>query len=417
MSIPLKLITPPGSQRYDCTGCGDCCRGRFAIVITQADRDRIVGQGWTDEELGLHGKPIFTSSGADFQLAHRADGTCVFLTDDNRCRIHARHGEAAKPLACRLYPFTFVPLGKEVRVDVRFDCPATATSRGRPLAAHRPDLLELVKTAVPAQAAALPVPPLYDDVRLSWAQLGRITEAFEQVLLDVSLDITRRVAACIALADGLRHPGLGEMDGRKLRDFLDAAASEVQQSAVDDLLRRKPPLATERMALRQLAGLYGRLDHVGGKAQLGQRLNVSLRMLAGKGRVPAVRPGFPSVTFAELEMARGIPTEDAAQALERYLHVHLAGMGFFGRAFYGRSYLDGLNALLLTYPLVCWFARAFAASENRPALDAACVERALMIVDHQHGITPLLDIPSERYRTRFLCEPGTLRSLTIWYGS
>lgn len=407
---------PPGLQSYDCSGCGDCCRGRFAVVISQTDRERIVAQGWSDEELGLAGKALLTPSHEGFQLAHRADGACVFLSEDNRCRIHARYGEAAKPLACRLYPFSFVPLGNEARVDVRFDCPATAANRGRPITAHRPELLELVKQAVPEQASALPVPPLYDDVQLTWTQLCRITATFERVLLDVSLDLTRRIMACVNLVDILRHPRTAQA-GRKLDDFLDGAAAEVQEAAVHETMRRIAPSGPQRMAFRQLLGVYGRMDQVGQKAQVGRRLNVSLRMLAGKGRVPPIREGFPPVAFAAIENARGIPVGGAAQALERYLHVHLVSMGFFGRSFYQRSYLDGMNALLLTYPLVCWLARAFAVSDGLPEPDAACVERALMLVDHQHGITPLLDIPSERFRARFLSERSVLRSLTLWYGS
>jgi hypothetical protein len=97
--------------------------------------------------------------------------------------------------------------------------------------------------------------------------------------------------------------------------------------------------------------------------------------------------------------------------------MHLTSMGFFGPAFYGRSYLDGLNALLLTYPIVCWFARAIAASEGARTLTKESVERAMMIVDHQHGTTPLLNSGSVRALTVFLCDRAILRSLAIWYGT
>ncbi len=410
------MLTPQGTQRYDCTGCGDCCRGRFAVIVTAEDRARIVEQGWSADALGLTGA-LFTPKGGDFQLAHRADGACVFLSEDNRCRIHARFGEAAKPLACRLYPFTFAALGGQVRVDVRFDCPATAANLGRPLASHRPELLPLMKQAVPPDAPASPVPAFCDGVQLSWKALARVTEAFERVLLDVSLDITRRVAACVQLADILRHPRMAGLEGRALDDLLDEAVSVVQQDAADDEGARVPPAAAERLTFRQLAGLYGRLDTVGERAHLGQRLRVSLRMLAGRGHTPPIRPGFPAVPFAAIDAFCGVPIGDAALTLERYLHTHLSAMGFFGRSFYGRSYLDGLSALLLTYPLANWYARALAVHEGLTALNASCVQRALMIVDHQHGTTPLLNVPSERARIRFLCQPGTLRSLAVWYGS
>jgi lysine-N-methylase len=417
LSVPLKMIAPSELQRYDCSGCGDCCRGRFAIVITQEDKERIEAQGWADEELGLKGKPLFTPHAEGFHLAHRPDGACVFLQADNKCLIHARHGEPAKPVACRLYPFTFVPTGSQVRIDVRFDCPSTAGNRGRPISQHRQDLQVLVGKAVPNEASAQPVPPLYDDVTLTWEQLGRVTQTFEQVLLDVSLDLTRRVAACVDLAEVLRHPRIGALKGRKLDEFLDDLASQAQESALDDDLERGTPPGPARLTFRQLVGLYGRIDQVGGKANFGRRLAVSLRMLGGRGEVPPIREDFPRVGFADIEAMRGVPSGEAAQSIERYLHVHLTSQGFFGPSFYGRSYLDGLKALLLTYPLIGWYARAFAISEGLTEPDVACVTRALMVVDHQHGISPLLNAPSERTRINLLTERLTLRSLVIWYGS
>ena len=152
----------------------------------------------------------------------------------------------------------------------------------------------------------------------------------------------------------------------------------------------------------------------GNRTDLLGRLSVSTRMLAGKGNVPRLRDGFPDgVAFAALETSFPV-TGAAAGALERYLHTHLVSMGFCGRAFYGRGYLDGLGALLLTYPLACWFARAFAGTGE---LSASHTERALMVVDHLHGASPLLNAPSERQRTSLLCAPDTLRSLVVWYGS
>jgi lysine-N-methylase len=406
----------PNHQSYDCTGCGDCCRGRFAILITEADKDRIDKQSWTDEELNLGGKPLFTRRGNEYQIAHRADGSCIFLQDDGLCRIHAKYGEPAKPLACRLYPFRFIPLGDQIRVDVRFDCPATASNNGRPISAHRGDLQKLVKDAVPDKAADQPIPPLHGRVQAGWGQLCRVTEAVERVLLDISLDLTRRVAACVNLVDLLRQVDFSKLEPHQLGDFLDEAAGHVQEGAVSDTLDRVAPHGNESAAFRQLLGVYARIDQIGDRAKPLERLTTSMRMLSGKGTVPAFRPDLPKVSFADIEGSRGIPSGDAALAVERYLHTHLSSMSFFGPSFYSRAYLDGLSALLLTYPLTCWFARAYAGpSKSTP--DRDCFERALMIVDHQHGITPILDIPTERFRTNLLTDRSTLRSLVVWYGS
>ncbi|MGO8671543.1 MAG: YkgJ family cysteine cluster protein [Capsulimonadaceae bacterium] len=415
--IKLPLVTPPGFQRYDCTGCGDCCRGRFAILISQEDRDRIEKQGWTDEELNLGSQPLFKRRGDQFQLAHRPDGACVFLQEDNLCRIHARHGEPAKPLACRLYPFRLIPLGDEVRVDVRFDCPATSGNLGRPIADHRKDLQKLMGDAVPEDGAGTPDWPLFEGVRMGWPALRRVTETFERVLLDVSLDITRRVTACVNLAALLSDRRVAALREDDLDTFLDEVAGKVQEAAIQDPLTREPLHGAEAKSFRQLVSLYARIDQVGERSRTLDRLKSSFAMLRGSGAVPRLREGFPTVDFAGIEAPRGVPAGAAAQSIERYLHVHLAGMGFFGPSFYRRSYLAGIGSLLLTFPLACWFARAYAVEGGMEALDQSCVERALMIVDHQHGTTPLLNIPTERVRTRMLSDRAVLRSLVIWYGT
>jgi hypothetical protein len=123
------------------------------------------------------------------------------------------------------------------------------------------------------------------------------------------------------------------------------------------------------------------------------------------------------VEFAALEEAAGIPEGEAAAALERYYRMRLSSMGFFGRLFYGRPYLDGMGALLLTYPLTLWFARLYAAGRGLATPDLAAIERGIQVVNHQYGFSPYLDLPSERFRWRYLTDRTHLRNLVIWYGS
>ena len=414
---PLTLTTPPSFQCYDCTGCGECCRGRFAIIISRADRDRIAGQQWDLPALGLDNGPLFLPRSGGFQLAHHADGSCIFLDADGRCRIHARFGESEKPLPCRLYPFRFIPLGSQVRVDVRFDCPATAGNFGRPIPGYRNALIGLMHQVVPHGAQNLPAPPLYGRVPATWAQLCRITESFERLITEETLDLTHRLLCAANLVELLHSPKIVSLEGRKLSEFLETVTMKVLATATDSPPRRDPPGSSVSLAFRQLLGVYGRIDQVGAKAQLIARLRQSLRIARGHGGVPPLRADFPAVTFADIETMSGVPANGAGAVAERYLRLRLTSMSFFGRAFYQRSYLDGLSSLLLTYPLACWFARVYALGSGLDTCQTAGMEKAIQIVDHQHGITPVLDFPSERYRMRFLGERENLRSLILWYGS
>jgi len=412
----FTLTTPPAFQCYDCSGCGACCRGRFAIIISGEDRDRLLAQHWDTEALGLHGQPLYTKYGEGYELAHREDGACIFLEDDGKCRIHARFGEPAKPLSCRLYPFRFIPLGNQVRVDVRFDCPATAGNTGRAIPGHRAALLRLLEQVLPAGTPAEPAPPLYGRMLPSWAQLCRITETFERLLLHRALGLTARVVCCVNLVALLRSPRIITLEGRKLSEFLETVAHKLLEATTQETLARVAPPAMVRTAMRQLAGMYGRLDVRGERVSVLARLSTSLTLATGHGLLPQFRPDFPRVTFAEVESAAGAPIADTAETFERYLHMRLTSMSFFGRPFYNLDYLEGLSALLLTYPLACWFARALAVGQHLPAADADCAVAALQIIDHQHGISPLLNLPSERYRRNFLCDRSHLRRLVLWYG-
>ena len=144
---PVLRIDP--EQRFTCSQCGRCCR-RWDVLVTEAERDSYVRRNvarWfreTDDGAeGIHLRP----SGFGGQAAHdpfeavagwrgfyriraRPDGACGFLSEQNRCRLHEEMGAAAKPLTCRMFPFTFHPAQASVVVTASFGCPTIVENRG-----------------------------------------------------------------------------------------------------------------------------------------------------------------------------------------------------------------------------------------------------------------------------------------------
>jgi lysine-N-methylase len=410
---PYTLVTPPGQQRFDCQGCGLCCRGSLTVPLTADEHAHLCAQGW-ETELG---GPVAVAEPAGLRLAHAPDGACVFLTPEGRCRIHTRHGEAAKPLACRLYPFRLLPLGSQVRVDVRFDCPAVARNFGRPLPSHRASLLALLPQLLPPGAAALPPPPLFPGVALPWGGLCRVAETCDGMLGETGMSLTRQIIAIRMLSALIRTPRLLELEGRKLSDFLGTVRGKVDDGLAAAPLPRQPLGHLTGMLFRQLLNLYLKRDSRGTLPSLRERLTTGLRFVWGGGALPSARPEWAGVTFAALEGAWG-PLADAVEApVRRYFRHRLNSLAFCGPTYYGRAFLDGLDALCLTYPLTLWVARANACGAGRTALTAADIEEALQCIDHQHGTNPLLHLPSERARQRLLTDRSTLRALAIWYGT
>ncbi|NIR58840.1 MAG: YkgJ family cysteine cluster protein [Gammaproteobacteria bacterium] len=86
--------------RFECTGCGACCRGEEGYVFLTADdvarmSARLgISAGWFRRR--------YTDRLADGVRVLRSapGGACVFLSDAGRCRVYR-----ARPLQCRTYPF------------------------------------------------------------------------------------------------------------------------------------------------------------------------------------------------------------------------------------------------------------------------------------------------------------------------
>src|SRR3954453_15863722 len=100
MALPIRHL--PVLQNWDCHVCGTCCK-EYQVTLSDDERRRIEAQGWTPADLD--GRAPFVRHGwwkKRYTLNHRPDGSCVFLSDKGRCRIHERHGYEAKPLPCRL---------------------------------------------------------------------------------------------------------------------------------------------------------------------------------------------------------------------------------------------------------------------------------------------------------------------------
>ncbi|TXT29579.1 MAG: hypothetical protein FD138_2400 [Planctomycetota bacterium] len=175
MAISLTL---PTIQNWSCHNCGGCCR-QHAIEVTEEERQRILSQGWAANDGTPTGDALFERHAGPpwakhYRLAHQADGACVFLNEQGLCRIHAKFGEAAKPLACRIYPYAFHPAGKQVTVSLRFSCPSVVANRGRSMKQNADEIKQLARAVVPEGHERTPPPALSARERVDWPDLLRL---------------------------------------------------------------------------------------------------------------------------------------------------------------------------------------------------------------------------------------------------
>jgi Fe-S-cluster containining protein len=90
-------------QVFDCTQCGDCCRGFGGTYISENDISAICGHQSIDREDFI--QKYCARSGSRRVLRQRPDGYCIFW--EKLCTIHP-----VKPRMCRQWPFL-----KSVLVD------------------------------------------------------------------------------------------------------------------------------------------------------------------------------------------------------------------------------------------------------------------------------------------------------------
>ena len=137
---PIPKVRTTQDARWSCEGCGLCCRfhelGPVEPEIIQGLKDKDIGAHWAPAAKGDWFTTKTDPDGQTTTWLAKRGGACVFLTEQNRCAVHASFGAEAKPGFCRAFPFVAVrdPLG--IALALRSDCeavPLTATM-GQPVA-------------------------------------------------------------------------------------------------------------------------------------------------------------------------------------------------------------------------------------------------------------------------------------------
>jgi lysine-N-methylase len=406
-------------QNWDCHQSGDCCK-QYQVEVTAEERERIEAQGWADE-ADFRGVALFQAQGwlggRQYYLNHRADGSCVFLSPEGRCRIHERFGAAAKPLPCRLFPFILVPAGDHYRVGIRFACPSAAENKGRALSAHSGELRDFAAQLELREGVAPPrtePPRLQGRQRVDWPDLLRFVEAFTKLVRNPADRIERRLRKCLALANLCRQATFDVVTGPRLSEFLDLMSGGLEKEVPADPAALARPGWTGRLLFRQALALYTRQDRGPnrGPASFGRlRLfRAAWRYARGRGEVPRLHARSPQTTFERAEQPAGPLPPEAEALLERYYLIKVGSLQFCGVTNFHMPVWEGLESLLLTFPILMWLRRGLSHLPPVPALT-----RALSIVDDNFGYHPVLGSTRLRWALRLLTRSGELERLIAWY--
>ncbi len=407
-------MPPVSGQRWSCHSCGHCCRSLVGHLF-DADRKRIDQLDWV-RELGV---PPYVRAGRNWVLNKRPDGACVFLDEDNRCLIHARSGEPAKPLACRIFPFSLRPVRHGWQASLRYDCPSVRSSKGTPITQYRAWLADLSGELDHDAPVLDDTANLERGVRASVEEVEAVIARFTRWFKDDNPSMMDRLVGAARVTSTLQHARFRKVRGRRFMELIDLlfAALPAELTCAPD-----EPTPRQRRLLRLLA--FAHAEHVtlaemrsGVIRRLGKRwqqLRGARRFWAGRGIIPHW-PGFDGdVRFEAVEAIHPDPEHERAvgELLNRYVAARLQARSVFGRGYYGWRVFDGLAALWTSVAAVGWLGRCLAAGDGSKSLRYDDIARALGVVDRAATRVPALGTAAERARTAYLSrDDGVARLL------
>lgn len=424
------LITDVAGQKFDCHGCTNCCR-ELVVHLTPADRARIDQHAWR-EKLGTEPYVILRGESV---LNHRPGGGCVFLQADGRCRIQVEQGGEAKPLACRMYPFSLEKQDGRLRAPIRFDCPSVARSAGQPLTRHRAEVTQLAETLEETQPELLTGGTdrwfLRPDRAASEAEVAALIEVLDTRLADRNIPLDRRLADVWQIISALQEARLDAVREERFVELVRLLASGLvdegggappqgvseptsRQSA---LFRQSIFAHCEHLDLRQArtrgwsAWRY-RLNQLRRVQRFGHQSGACNEVLGGvaRGTRRVTHPDVEAVAVAD--RSHGTVCEELAT---RYARQRLVSRAAFGNAYYGWAVLDGVAALLVSVAIAGWLGRYFAASAGRATCEAEDFVSAIGVVDRAAGRMPEMGSRAAKLRLVYLSrDEGVLRLLRKW---
>jgi len=417
----MVRLSLPVLQNWDCHNCGGCCR-QHLIEITDAERQRIVDQNWTEADGIPAGQAIVAMGGfgpTRYRLGHQPDGACVFLNEKGLCRIHAKFGELGKPLACRVYPYAFHPAGKTVAVSLRFSCPSVVKNLGRTLTEQQTEIRKIADAVVPPGGLAMPAPAVNSRSQLDWPDTLRFVQALDDTLAESGSRLMPRLLQAYFWTSLVEQSTFDKLRGDRIQEFLDLIRDAARTEGPALQGESTEVTSVGRLYFRLLVAQYARKDTAADLTSgwLGRwkLFRAIWKFSRGRGNIPPVQDLFRPVPFTSLEPAFGELTPEQEEIFSRYFRVKVQGLHFCGAAYYDIPFVEGFHSLLLVMPVTLWIARWLAVGDGRTVLTTDDIARGLAIADHHHGYSPALGQTAARRRVQSLVRTGDLPRLLLRY--
>ncbi len=404
--MATKFIALPIVEHWDCQNCTACCR-ETVIRLNAEDVARLQVQQW-EQQPGFQGVRIVRRSallGGTRVLAHKDDGSCVFLTSAGLCRIHEVFGGDAKPLACRQFPLQVVRWERKSFATVLRSCPSAAAERGRAVSEHLGFLKRLVQDSEIRSAA----PAVVKRVQRGWDDFECVATAVERCLTDENLPLVRRIVKCARFCNLIEQCRWKRLAPDSVNEVIQAA-NELSELELGELFRDRVAPSTRASKLFRRLGAHFIRCVPGGKPTRTLRDHWNAMRASGrlaKARImPAnLHPRFTAVAAEKLELPLGRLAGNVQLPLERFITAHAVSRRY-ALSQPTSSLVDNVRRLAVTFPMAMWLLRWLAVDREPTAEDmveiVVAIERGMAMAGLDRAV-------------RWLAECGELERLAAWY--
>ncbi|MDX1971800.1 MAG: YkgJ family cysteine cluster protein [Candidatus Sumerlaeia bacterium] len=384
----------PAAVHYECHGCGDCCQFPSPIFVSEAEAQSITALPWAGDSP-LHGvQTVIPTRDAEKRPTHRlakqaGSNRCIFLSQENRCRIHEEFGEQWKPAACRAFPRVAVPLAGEhfqhyslacrcvrLRTFEEWSTPLT-TAESTPFLGHETELVLASGARISAMAFRRWVAPFLNFFRSPMlTPVESVHGAYRFMELTLSGNPNLPSAEVLEQAVAASLPA--KVKTMEFPRRLDASQRSLLFQVLFHALNPAPVDFHERSLTAQEAEKAERLqrgeafrDEVGSPMIWGAPLNT---------------------TFAEVRrVACGMEEAQLRETFGVFLAVKLVGLRFHSDP--RQHFTVSVHQLLLSCAMILWVAKAKAAEEGLSHFTLEHLDQGIRLIDSSLGTLPLTMLP------------------------
>ena len=415
MTLPIRTLQI--IERWECHSCGFCCRST-KFKLSEEDLRKLREQQW-ENHPDFSGVEIVTEHGRlrkYFQLGKRSDGACIFLGDDNLCRIHKELGEPAKPLVCRLFPYQLVPLEQFAYVTLRQYCPSAVADNGRPLEEQIQYIAQLAEEGKLTERP-ITLPAICPGHTRPWEDLLLVADKLDQLMHDEQYPVVRRLVHCLQFCNLLEQGWIDGLSSDEFAGLLDKfVASATSEAKTDELFHRpRQPEYAARILFRQMLFEYLRLHpNYHARATWSERwrlIRAAMTFARGKGRLKCIEEYFPATTFEKLEQPIGEISNELMRPLNRFFEKATAAKQYLLLGDTSWTLVDCFRSMAISHAVAMWLLR-LACGDRKPIMED--VFKVVRTIDRGQGYDGLL---GQRHKRRIanLNRLGELSRLLAWY--